>query len=154
MSAMHALPHRYRARASGMAAGSVIVSSDGLPALETQAPPEFGGPEGYWSPETLLLASVADCYILSFRAVARVSRLAWLDLAVEVEGVLDRIDGVTRFTQLRIAPRLCIAPTNGEAEALAALQKAKRACLITNSLSAQCELTPLVYSVSEADEPQ
>jgi organic hydroperoxide reductase OsmC/OhrA len=153
MGATQPLPHRYRARASGMAVGSVIVFSDGLPALETQAPPEFGGPPGYWSPETLLLASVADCYILSFRAVARACRLQWLDLEVDVQGVLDRSEGVTRFTQVKITPRLCIAPTNGEHGAIAALQKAKSACLITNSLSAHCELAPLVYSVSEAGEP-
>jgi organic hydroperoxide reductase OsmC/OhrA len=148
----HPLPHRYAARASGTVAGSVGVVSDGLPAIETQAPPEFGGPRGYWSPETLLLASVADCFILSFRAVARASHLLWLDLDVDVQAVLDRVDGVTRFTEIRIAPRLGIPPITQESIALAVLDKAKRACLVTNSLTAKCELAPLVYSVAETSE--
>ena len=148
----HPLPHRYAARASGTTAGSVGVVADGLPAIETQPPPEFGGPEGYWSPETLLLASVADCFILSFRAVARASRLAWFDLDVDVRAVLDRVDGATRFTAFTIAPRLGIPPTTQESIALAVLDKAKRACLVTNSLTATCELAPLVYSVAEASE--
>lgn len=146
----HPLPHRYAARASGTPAGSVGVVSDGLPVIDTQPPPEFGGPEGYWSPETLLLASVADCFILSFRAVARASRLEWLDLDVDVRAVLDRVDGVTRFTGFTIAPRLGIPPTTQESTALAVLDKAKRACLVTNSLTAPCELVPLVYGVAEA----
>jgi organic hydroperoxide reductase OsmC/OhrA len=144
----HPLPHRYAARASGTVAGSVGVVSDGLTAIETQAPPEFGGPPGYWSPETLLLASVADCFILSFRAVARASRLEWSELDVGVQGVLDRIDGVTRFIQVRIAPRLGVPGSTPESTALAVLEKAKRACLVTNSLNSICELAPLVYSVA------
>jgi organic hydroperoxide reductase OsmC/OhrA len=146
----HPLPHRYHARAAGTAAGNVVVGSTGLTAIATQPPPEFGGPGGFWSPETLLLASVADCYVLTFRAVARAAKLEWLALDVEVEGVLDRADGVTRFTQLKVAPRLGIPPAADESIALALLDKAKRGCLITNSLSAQCELAALVYSVAES----
>lgn len=148
---VHPLPHRYVVQARGTAEGSVAVTSAGLPAIETQAPPEFGGPEGFWSPETLLAASIADCYILSFRAVARASRLEWLELDVAVEAVLERVDGVTRFTQVKIAPRLGIPGAVHESTAVAVLDKAKRACLVTNSLSAQCELQTLVYSVGEAD---
>lgn len=141
------LPHRYAVRAAGTTSGSVSVLAPGLPAIETQPPPEFGGPEGYWSPETLLLASVADCFILSFRAVARASRLEWRELDVGVQGVLDRVDGVTRFIQVRIAPRLGVPGSTAESTALGVLEKAKRACLVTNSLNSICELAPLVYSV-------
>jgi organic hydroperoxide reductase OsmC/OhrA len=142
------LPHRYTVRAAGTTSGSVSVLASGLPAIETQPPPEFGGPEGYWSPETLLLASVADCFILSFRAVARASRLEWSEMDVGVQGVLDRVDGVTRFIQVRIAPRLGVPGSTPESTALAVLEKAKRACLVTNSLNSICELAPLVYSVA------
>ena len=39
---------------------------------------------------TLLIAAVADCFILTFRAVARASRFEWISLGCTVDGVLDR----------------------------------------------------------------
>ena len=112
---MQAFPHRYHARAQGGQSGSVRVLSDGLDVLETSPPPEFGGPGGDWSPETLLVAAIADCYVLSFRAVARASRLEWQSLEVDVEGVLDRVDGITRFTAFTLDLPLSterVAPPN------------------------------------------
>lgn len=147
---MHPLPHRYHVRAEGGQADAVLVTAPDLPGLETHAPPEFDGPPGYWSPESLLVASVADCYILSFRAVARASKLEWSSLTVDVEGVLDRADGVTRFVRFIVKPRLSIASEERERLARTVLDKAKRACLVTNSLSAECELAPTVTVVQAA----
>lgn len=144
------LPHRYHVQAVAAASGSVVVGAAGLPDLETQAPPEFGGPEGFWSPETLLAAAIADCYVLSFRAAARASRLDWQNLEVGVDALLEQVDGVTRFTRVKVSPRLGIAPTVNEATAIGVLHKAKRMCLVTNSLNAECELATLVYSVAMA----
>jgi organic hydroperoxide reductase OsmC/OhrA len=145
---MHAFPHHYHAQAAGASTGSVRVSTATAPTLETQAPPEFDGPAGYWSPESLLVAAIADCYILSFRAVARASKLDWQVLSVDVEGVLDRVDGVTRFVGFTVSPRLSICSADREHLAAAVLEKSERACLVTNSLSAECTLRPQI-SVAE-----
>lgn len=144
---MHPYPHRYHAQARGGATGSVLVTTPDVAPLETTAPPEFDGPPGYWSPESLLIASVADCYILSFRAVARASKLEWASLDVDVEGVLDRVEGVTRFVAFTVKPRLELASAEQETLARSVLDKAKRACLVTNSLIATCELVPSVSIV-------
>jgi len=137
---MQALPHHYRVCAQGQPEGDVTLSAARLPALATAAPPEFGGPEGYWSPESLLVGAVANCFVLSFRAVARASQLKWRQLEVDVEGALDRLEGVTQFTGFTIRVRLTVEEGATESLAQAALAKAKRACLITNSLKAHCEL--------------
>ncbi len=144
---MHPYPHRYHAQARGGATGSVLVTTPDVAPLETTAPPEFDGPPGYWSPESLLIASVADCYILSFRAVARASKLEWASLDVDVEGVLDRVEGVTRFVAFIVKPHLELASAEQETLARSVLDKAKRACLVTNSLIATCELVPSVSIV-------
>lgn len=141
---IQAYPHHYRTEGESRPEGTVRLASAGLPALESTSPPEFGGPEGYWSPETLLLASLTDCYILSFRAVARASKLEWVDLRVEVQGVLDRVDGVTRFTHVTISPRLQLTVDASETLALTVLKKSKSVCLISNSLNAQGELVPQI----------
>lgn len=146
---MHPFPHRYHAQADATPDGVVHVNTEAAVALETTAPPEFDGPPGYWSPETLLIASIADCYILSFRAVARASKLEWQSLAVDVEGVLDRVEGVTRFVRYIVKPRLVIAPAAAESLARSVMEKAERVCLVTNSLSGECELVTAI-SRSEA----
>ncbi len=137
---MQDFPHHYRAAASAGATGTVELSSPGLETLDTAGPAEFGGPGDKWSPETLLVGSVADCFVLSFRAVARASRIDWLDLQCEVVGDLDRVDKVTRFTEFRINATLAVPDGVADAKAVRALEKAKKHCLVTNSLSANTTL--------------
>src|SRR5512140_96554 len=89
---MHPYPHTYIASATAQNVGFITVNSPQSPSLETAAPPEFDGPGGVWSPESLLCASVADCFILTFRAVARAARFTWLQLECRTEGVLERAE--------------------------------------------------------------
>ncbi len=150
---MHPFPHRYCVQAAGSPEGTVLLSTEDTPSLESSAPPEFDGPPGYWSPESLLVASVADCYVLSFRAVARASKLAWADLAVEVEGVLDRAEGVTRFVRFVVQARLTVPSAAQETLARSVMDKAKRTCLVTNSLNGTCELEAIVTAAETAPAP-
>ena len=61
-----------------------------------------------WAAKTLLVAAVADCFVLSFRAVARASRFEWVSLDCEVGGKLDRIDRVMRFTSFEVTAKLTV----------------------------------------------
>ena len=137
---MQEFPHHYVAAASAESVGSVTLTSPGLESLETAGPAEFGGPGDLWSPETLLVASVADCFILGFRAVARAARLDWAHLSCDVVGDLDRLDKVTRFTAFRIRARLEVPSGTNLDKAMQILEKAKKTCLITNSMTADTEL--------------
>ena len=124
--------------------GEVRLGGDGLPDLVSMPPPEFDGPGGYWSPETLLVAAVADCFTLSFRSIARASRLEWSELTAEVNGVLERSDGVARFTRFDTHAELVVPAGTDPARARTLLEKAEKICLISNSLSAarhlECEV--------------
>lgn len=131
---MHPYPHTYLVSAAADNTGLVKVSSAQLPTLETAAPPEFDGPGGVWSPETLLCASIADCFILTFRAVARAARFEWLHLDCRVEGVLERVERVSQFTRYRTFARLTVHSGADVARARELLQQAERGCLISNSL--------------------
>ena len=138
---MQGFPHSYLASASGGTEGSVVVSGEGLPDLDTQAPPQFGGPEGVWSPETMLSAAVANCFILSFRAIARASKFEWTALECDVEGVLDRPERTTFFTAFNIHAVLNL-PTDAKVElAQRLLEKAEQICLVTASLKSEIVLT-------------
>jgi organic hydroperoxide reductase OsmC/OhrA len=113
------------------------VSSARLPDIPTAPPAEFDGPGDVWSPETLLCASVADCFILTFRAIARASKLEWSDLSCRVEGVLERVEGVSQFTRYTTYATLTIAPTGDASRARTLLEKAEHGCLVANSLKGE-----------------
>lgn len=137
---MHPYPHRYTVSAAAAPEGDVALESPRLPAIASAPPAEFDGPGDRWSPETLLAAAVADCFVLTFRAIARAGKLPWVSLACEVEGTLERVDRVSRFTRFQVRARLRV-PAGGDAEqARGLMERAEQACLITNSLNAEIHL--------------
>ena len=137
---MHPFPHLYRARAAAGPEADVVLSADGLEPIPSRPPVEFGGPGDRWSPETLLCAALADCLLMTFRAIARASRISWDSLDVAVEGKLEREQGNSRFTHFRIEAVLRLPAGMDAAAAERALHKAEAGCLISNSLTATREL--------------
>jgi organic hydroperoxide reductase OsmC/OhrA len=138
---MQGYPHHYLVSAAGGTEGNVAVSGEGLPDLDTQAPPQFGGPEGIWSPETMFTGAVANCYILSFRAIARASKFTWSALRCDVDGVLDRPERATYFTAFNIHAVLHVPEGANMEMAERLLEKAEKICLITASLKSETALT-------------
>lgn len=143
---MDPYPHRYSVVATGSTEGDVTLDSTRLPTLTSAAPPEFGGPGDRWSPETLCVSAVADCFVLTFRALARASKLPWLSLRCEVEGTLDRVAHVPQFTAFLIRASLQVTDNINEAQALRLLERAEQSCLITNSLKGASRLEPKVQA--------
>jgi organic hydroperoxide reductase OsmC/OhrA len=140
ITVMSSYPHHYVASASALRDGNVALESPGLPALSTAPPAEFGGPGDHWSPETLCVGAVANCFVLTFRAVARAAQLPWLSLRAEAVGTLDRVERSTQFTHFTLRAALEVPAGVSEAEATAVLERAERACLIRNSLKATSQL--------------
>jgi organic hydroperoxide reductase OsmC/OhrA len=144
---MQPFPHHYAVAASAAEHGGITLESRHLPALETAAPAEFGGPGDRWSPETLLVAAVADCFVLTFRAAAEFSRLPWQRIGCEVQGVVNREARVTRFTDFYVRVRLRVPEGANVDEAGRLLARAEQACLVARSLNAAFHFDPSVEVV-------
>ena len=138
---MHPFPHRYVVNAAVRPDGDVPLSTDGVRVIESAPPKEFDGPGNQWSPEGLLTAAVADCFALSFRAIAAASRLAWVSLEARTEGTLDRVDGKMRFTRFDTHAKLLVPEGADVERAKKLLEKAEFTCLVANSLSSERHLT-------------
>ena len=141
---MEPFPHQYCVKGRGRVTGDVELSAEGLTTLRSALPAEFGGPGDRWSPETLLVGAVADCFILTFRAVARASNLPWTSLDCDVIGTLDRADRVTYFSGFDLRARLTVPEGVNVDVARRALEKAERNCLITSSLKGPVHLDATV----------
>lgn len=116
------------------------MSSAGLPELRTAAPADFDGPGDAWSPEHLLMAAVETCFLFTLRAVARASKVEFISLELSGEGTVDRKDGVTRFTEIVLRPRLTLPPGADKDRAMRVIEKSEKGCLITASLSTPVRL--------------
>ena len=146
---MQPFPHRYSVAAAASVDGDVALEGERLPPLRSAPPTEFDGPGDRWSPETLFVAAVADCFVLTFRGIAGVSRFSWTSLECSVTGTVDRIDRVTQFTALEVHARLRVPSGAHEDQARRLLAKAEETCLVTNTLKIQ----PHLESVVEVEEP-
>jgi len=137
---MQQLPHQYRVQASGPDSGDLRVSSQSVSDLTIAAPAEFDGPGDRWSPETLLVAAVASCLIMTFRSIAKASRFDWTSLDCHVDATLDKAEDGRRFTAFAIQADLTVPEEGMETRAQKLLEKAEKLCLITNSLRGETHL--------------
>jgi peroxiredoxin-like protein len=144
---MHPFPHHYTVNASIRPDGDVPLSTEGVRIIESSAPKEFDGPGNQWSPEGLLTAAVADCFVLGFRAIAAASKYSWQRLEARTQGTLDRVDGKMRFTRFDTHAILHVAGGADVERAKKLLEKAETSCLVANSLSSERHLTMDVVAV-------
>ena len=123
----------------------VAESDDRLPELGIAAPPEFGGPQHEWTPEHLLVASVASCFMTTFLAIAGNSRLEIDELEVPAVGELVR-DPDRRYSiaSIELRPRILVTDEKDRAKAERIAHKADEACLISRSLRSEIVLAPTI----------
>ena len=138
---MHPFPHHYAIHAVVRPDCDVQLSLPGVRVIESAPPKEFDGPGNQWSPEGLLTAAVADCFVLSFRAIATASKYPCIRLESRTEGTLDRVEGKMRFTRVDTHAKLQVPPGADIERAKKLLEKAEFNCLIANSLCGERHLT-------------
>lgn len=127
--------HTYRVVAWWNAGKTGLAKSDSAPhAIHFAAPPQFGGLEGRWSPEDLLLCAVGGCFTTTFRALADYSNFEYTDLEVEVKGTVRKAESGYEFAEIVIRPTLKISDPEEQPRADRLLEKAKRLCLVSRTL--------------------
>jgi peroxiredoxin-like protein len=137
--------HRFRVVAWWASGRTGIAKSGSAPnAIHFTSPPAFGGLDGRWTPEDLLLCAVASCYTTTFQAVAESSKLDYTDLQVEVEGVIRKAETGYNFAEVIIQANLMIAQPEEGARAVKLLHKAEGLCLVSRALAVKQTFAPRV----------
>ena len=86
-----------------------LAKSNSAPnSIHFAAPPQFGGLEGRWTPEDLLLGAVASCFTTTFRVLAEYSKWEYIDLQVEAAGTVEKANSGYSFTGIVLRPILKI----------------------------------------------
>jgi len=119
------------------------LSAPVLPSLRVDAPPEFKGHEGVWTPEHLFVASVNSCFMTTFLAIAENSKLEFVSFSAAAKGKLEKLAGQSfMMTEITLRPKLVLKNARDAERALRILEKAEKHCLISNSIKTQTKLEP------------
>ena len=147
---------QYRIKAWWSSGRTGIARTDSAPsAIHFTAPPQFGGLEGRWTPEDLLLTAVASCYTTTFRALAENSKFEYADLEVEVEATARKADSGYCFSEIVSRPSLTLTAEAARDRANRLLQKTQELCLVARALSVAHRFEPSIqiHKAAQLDLP-
>lgn len=126
------------------------LSAPHLPDLEVDAPPEFKGHEGVWTPEHLFVAAVNSCFMTTFLAIAENSKLEFVSFSADAKGKLEKLEGKGFImTEVVLRPKLLVSHARDLERAGRILEKAEKNCLISNSIKTETRLESKIDSVGE-----
>ena len=118
--------------------------------LALSIPPEFrSGLEGYWTPEDLLVTSVASCFALTLAAVAVREDAPLIDVSVTATGHMSQRDDGFGFTVIEADAVLETKP-GGEDAVMGAAREAERHCLVNRALDVPVHVAYTVRTVGDA----
>lgn len=121
-----------------------IVSSSSLRSFLVSTPPEFGGPEGEWSPEHLFLSSITSCFMSTYLVFVNKMKIDNTGFECTATGQVEIVDGKYKFTYIHIYPKAFVGNDVDVERAKVAMEKAKKYCLISNSIDAEIVQHPEV----------
>ena len=121
----------------------IITSNEVKDTVHVAIPPAFGGTEDQWSPEHLFLGSIASCFMTTYLVLSRKMRFDISRLECQAIGHIERVEGVGyTFVSIDLYPKISVGDENLRSKALAALQKTKQHCLVSNAVRARIVYHP------------
>jgi len=114
--------------------------SDGKPGIGISTPPEFGGPEGFWTPEDLLTSSVASCVLTSTLFFAEKGGIGLRSYKSKSTGTMEKTPAGLAITGVKIEVSIELEDAGQEAEIRKAVERAEKTCPISNSLKCPVEV--------------
>jgi organic hydroperoxide reductase OsmC/OhrA len=139
--------HRYAVRAQPVGDGSIALEAPLKPGLDVATPPEYkDGIRGMWSPEELLIGSLAACFELTARAVAKRRDVPIRSFRTEATGHVQSKNGLLHFVAVELDVEIeTDAGRERDAELIATL--AEEQCIVARALDVPIRLTVDVRAV-------
>ncbi|CAN5397424.1 hypothetical protein BH11BAC1_BH11BAC1_06960 [soil metagenome] len=128
------------------AKNGLMTSGTRMPVLF--APPvEFGGTDTVWSPEQLLASSVASCYMTTFLHFATILKIKIKNIHVDVKMEIEKKPGLGFIaTKYFLHPKIEFATEKNERIVDDLLSKAKRYCIVSNSVTGEIIVEPEIIN--------
>ncbi len=114
------------------------------PPIDASGAPQFKGDAAKVNPEELFVAALVSCQMLSYLALAGRAGIDVLAYEDTGHGTMTIADKRMRITEVRLRPRITIAPGSDEAKARGLVESAHQACFVANSVACAVEVEPEV----------
>jgi organic hydroperoxide reductase OsmC/OhrA len=133
--------YTFTVAAIGRRPGVVRLVAPDKPALEVATPVEFrDGMPGYWTPEDMLVAATASCFVLTFTSLAKRRDVAFEELEVTGSGhVTRRADRRFGFVVVELRASVKTDAAN-EQPVREIAREAHGACIVGRALDVPVEL--------------
>ena len=145
--------HRYGVRTEWHDGKRVTASAPGKPVLDVALPSDFkNGVPSVWSPEELLIASVATCFELTMIAVAEYKDVPLHDVRVDATGHVERKGHLYKLILLELDVHAATDSGRGhDIEQIA--EMAHEGCLVGNALDVPVRLDVAIHEATLAEAP-
>jgi peroxiredoxin-like protein len=142
-------PHLFSVDLSWEAEDKGIVYSPSIqqPIFVT-TPAEFGGAGGEWNSELLFLSAVTSCYMSTYLIFVKKIKFENAGFECTATGQAEVVDGKYKFTYIHLYPKAYVMNEEDSEKAQLAMEKAKKYCLISNSINAEIIQHPEVSIVN------
>lgn len=123
---------------------ALLRAGNRMPIL-VSAPPEFHGSDTVWSPEHLILASLTSCYVTTFMYFAKLLKVKVRDLKVSSKVEIEKEGkGMFEAKKFILHPSIDFVNDPGSHIVENLLDKAKRYCIVSNSVKAEVIVEPSI----------
>ena len=119
--------------------------------VEVVCPPPFCHErDDLWSPEEYFVSSVEMCLMMTFIYFADRGELPFVSYESRATGTVEFVDGKAKFTKVDIYPRIGATDERNAKKIERMLKGASKACLVTNSITAEVEHHPEIVVMRDA----
>jgi organic hydroperoxide reductase OsmC/OhrA len=143
--------HRYGVRAEWQDGRRVTLAAPGKPKIDVALPSDFkNGVRGVWSPEELLIASLATCFELTMIALGEYREVPLRSVRVDATGHVERKNYLYKLVLLELDVRAeTDAGREHDVEHIA--EVAHEGCLVGNALDVPVRLSVEVRTAALAE---
>jgi organic hydroperoxide reductase OsmC/OhrA len=126
--------HRYEVHTRTTDDRRVALESSGKGTLRVATPPDFrGGVRGTWSPEELLVGSLATCFQLTLVAIAQRAEVPLREVEVNATGHVEGKAGRYQFIAIELDVHAITDPER-EADVREVADLARERCIVESAL--------------------
>jgi organic hydroperoxide reductase OsmC/OhrA len=127
------------------------IAAGGKPVIAGSSDPLFGGDSSRYSPEDLLVASLAQCHMLWYLHLCADAGIVVTAYTDSAEGTMaESDDGSGRFTEVMLRPKVAVQSQEMAGAARGLHDRAHQLCFIANSVNFPVRVEPEAEIVTEA----
>jgi organic hydroperoxide reductase OsmC/OhrA len=124
----------------------LLVEPEGKPSIPGSASSRFFGDDGRYNPEDLMLASLGECHLLTYLALAAKAGIRVTALSAQVRGTIGRVEGKMRFREATIRVVTEIAAGADAEQAHQLHEPAHEHCFMASSVNFPVRIEATVTS--------